>query len=161
MQVVLCKVDDPGAVETGDIGLPDVPFRRHLPIEHLGPAGDLLDLEGGVLLQDPKGLPDSVPGDASANRVQPLDQGEHVHGLGVPGVHGVHHACPGPKSVRSIPPGTTRDLQSRTFAATLGEVAVPLSWAASSRTTRVSPSVNAISSALTRRSAISFSKSCR
>jgi hypothetical protein len=74
VQVAVAEVDHPPAVRVGDPGVADVPLPRHRPVEHLGAARDLVDLQVELAADDPECPADPVAGDAAADRVQLGDQ---------------------------------------------------------------------------------------
>ena len=74
MQVVAAEIDDPLAAGILHIGVADVPFARHRPVEHRGAAGDFVHIERDLLLQARQRLAKAVAGDAAADRVELLHQ---------------------------------------------------------------------------------------
>src|SRR5260370_32834976 len=83
VKVVGREIDNARAVNAGNVSFPDVPLAWHRPIEHWGPRGNLVKLEWDVALQDRERLPNSIPGDAAANREELLDKRHHGSPLAV------------------------------------------------------------------------------
>src|SRR5207248_5411264 len=86
VQVRLLEVDDAAAVRRSDVRVPDVPFQRDRPVQHLRAGRHLVAVERDVLADDVEGLPRAVAGDAAADRVEPLDQCVQLF----PGPQGFH-----------------------------------------------------------------------
>ena len=63
------RIDDspPGIVR--NVGIADLPFLGHLPVEHLGATRHFVTLEGDQALDEVEGAPDPVAGNAPADRI--------------------------------------------------------------------------------------------
>ena len=77
VQVRAPEVHDPFAARVLHVGIADVPFLRHGPIQHLRATGHFEHGERDVRLQFAERLADPVAGDAAAVRVEIGDQCVH------------------------------------------------------------------------------------
>jgi len=70
MQIVGTEIHYPATVGVRHPGVLDVPFERHLPVEHLGAARDLVPGQLDAIIDKPQGLADAGTGYAAADRIQ-------------------------------------------------------------------------------------------
>ena len=70
MQVALPEVNNPLSVGRLYVGISDVPLLRHGPVENRRSGRYLESLQGNSALDHGQRTPDSVAGNASANRVK-------------------------------------------------------------------------------------------
>ena len=84
MQVVGAKVDDPIALRILDVRIADIPFSRHDPVEDLGARCHLVDVERNLFADNAQRLPDTIAGDAAAQRKQSTDELVHGHSRVIP-----------------------------------------------------------------------------
>ena len=75
VQGMLTEVDDPLAARILHVGIADVPFPRHRPVEHRRAARHFGEHQGRDALQAPEAFPHPVTGDAAAEREQFRHQG--------------------------------------------------------------------------------------
>src|SRR5208337_2772947 len=73
MQVMPLEVDNSLASAILDIGVCDVPFFRNAPVENLGTARDLAQLQWDRGLKQPQALPHSLTSNATTDRIQRPD----------------------------------------------------------------------------------------
>ena len=74
MQARTTEVDDALPVGGCDECVTDIPLIRHGPIKDLGSGGDLRTLERYVLFEDVERRSHAAPGQAAAERIEPLHQ---------------------------------------------------------------------------------------
>jgi hypothetical protein len=77
VQIVPAKINDPFAAGVLNVGIANVPFAGHSPVEDPGAAGNFVDVERYFLFQASQRLAEAVAGDAAANRVQLADQSKN------------------------------------------------------------------------------------
>src|ERR1700691_6698766 len=70
MQVAGLEVRDTLAVRTFYVGIPNIPFFRYDPVEDSGPGRHLMDFQRNSIPNHSQSPPESVTGDASANRIE-------------------------------------------------------------------------------------------
>src|SRR5262245_52867426 len=75
MQIAALKVDNAFTGAVLDVGVPDIPFLRNRPVEHLGAAWDLMQFQGNSPLEQSQALPRTLASDASADWVKRFNEG--------------------------------------------------------------------------------------
>ena len=78
VKIVCGEVDETLSDHARNRAAANVPFHRHMPVEHRGPGFDFMDLQINVPGNDRQGLPDPRTGETSVDRKQLLDQAMQV-----------------------------------------------------------------------------------
>src|SRR4051812_44650367 len=80
MKIVVGEIDQPTSGHRRDRAAANVPFHRHVPVEHGGTGRDLVDHQIDMLRDDLEGLADSRAGGTPVDRKQLSDQAVKIDG---------------------------------------------------------------------------------